>query len=388
MARIYINGIPTNYTIDEFGVVINATTMKVKQQYLTDNSAKVSLYVNGKNQGYKVVDIMIQTFLGMNNIPRDMVVVYKNNNPMDVSLSNIQIISKEDLYSKRLESYFTFDNGSYHMNFNGNDDERWAIIHSHGFKLPYLISDYGRVFSLSSLTLLTPILNRRYPYISIRLPDGHSITPTIHRLVASNFVPNNNPDVNNIVHHIDHNKLNAHYSNLMWCTHNENIMFEVYDDKIHRGERNGRSTITDSQAEQVCQLISTGYRDKDICDLLGIRRTVVSKIRSRQSWTHISNKYSFKNKWRCGPDNDTRIKIIKMWYDRIPVSKIHDMLQVGYNSIYKSIRQFKVLTRCQFVDNAIMSLHSSGMSVTDIASRIETLDSERDVRNIINLYTQ
>lgn len=44
----------------------------------------------------------------------------------------------------------------------------------------------------------------------------------VHKLVAKTFLPNT--EMLEEVNHIDHNKLNNHFSNLEWCTRKENIL--------------------------------------------------------------------------------------------------------------------------------------------------------------------
>ncbi|CAM0029192.1 HNH endonuclease [Vibrio phage D529] len=66
-----------------------------------------------------------------------------------------------------------------------------------------------------------PCKNREggYWHVKIQTPDGRK-TAYLHRLVAEAFIPNplNLPQVN----HIDGNKDNNHYSNLEWCTQEDN----------------------------------------------------------------------------------------------------------------------------------------------------------------------
>ena len=55
-------------------------------------------------------------------------------------------------------------------------------------------------------------------------------TVFLHRLVATHLVKN--PYNYNVVNHKDGNKLNNHYSNLEWCTIEENIKHS-YENKLH-----------------------------------------------------------------------------------------------------------------------------------------------------------
>lgn len=100
----------------------------------------------------------------------------------------------------------------------------------------YQVSDKGRVRSLpryrvgnaGSLTLvkggiLKPTLDA-YGYFKQGLTKNNKVkTYTIHRLVASAFIKNSNPEKQNQINHKDGNKTNNDVENLEWCTALHNI---------------------------------------------------------------------------------------------------------------------------------------------------------------------
>ena len=83
----------------------------------------------------------------------------------------------------------------------------------------YMISNKGNVMSIRRNQILQPI--NRGPYLGCNLynDDGHK-TMTIHRLVATHFLPNH--ESKPWVDHIDGNHRNNHLHNLRWCTCAEN----------------------------------------------------------------------------------------------------------------------------------------------------------------------
>jgi hypothetical protein len=87
----------------------------------------------------------------------------------------------------------------------------------------YLISNYGRLYSLKSNKFLRQKTNQDgYMFVDIYVKRKvHHYK--VHRLVAFNFVVNMQPDKFSIVHHRDCNKRNNFYINLVWCDYKYNL---------------------------------------------------------------------------------------------------------------------------------------------------------------------
>jgi hypothetical protein len=95
-----------------------------------------------------------------------------------------------------------------------------------GIELPYHIDEYGTITSdRNNDHIIVPYVHKR--------PNGKYKRPKVryinkyyrdyeHRLVAEHFVPNPNPELYNIVNHIDGNTENNHYTNLEWTTRSGN----------------------------------------------------------------------------------------------------------------------------------------------------------------------
>lgn len=104
----------------------------------------------------------------------------------------------------------------------------------------YLISNFGRVWSLKSNKFIKPYINN---YYQIRIEEkGKKYTLKIHRLVAEAFIPNphNYPCVN----HKDENKLNNSVENLEWCDSTYNLTYGTARQRAKKTNTNGKLSKT------------------------------------------------------------------------------------------------------------------------------------------------
>lgn len=94
----------------------------------------------------------------------------------------------------------------------------------------YYISENGNVYSYyhSTSKLLKSYLGTD-GYLQVKIPDNYGADTHIklHRMVASLFVSNKNPNSYNVVHHKDENKLNNNAKNLEWTTLAQNIVYSI-----------------------------------------------------------------------------------------------------------------------------------------------------------------
>lgn len=94
--------------------------------------------------------------------------------------------------------------------------ERWADVA--GYEGLYEVSNHGRVRNCKTGKVLRHNIHR---YCSVMLcRNTHNKRFTVHRLVASAFIPN--PMGLPCINHKDENPLNNCVENLEWCTHKYN----------------------------------------------------------------------------------------------------------------------------------------------------------------------
>jgi len=117
----------------------------------------------------------------------------------------------------------------------------------------YMVSDCGKVFSLYQNRFLSQTPDKEgYLQVAIFI-NSIEHKRKVHRIVATAFIPNplNKPQVN----HLDFNKTNNRYSNLVWATSQEDADHKVAASRQAKGDmfpsRKGRKINRKKQLQ--CQ---------------------------------------------------------------------------------------------------------------------------------------
>lgn len=96
----------------------------------------------------------------------------------------------------------------------------------------YLATDDGKIYSLLRNRYISQCKGKDYMQVGIHYDNGEWKTCSIHRLVALALIWRDDED-DNVVNHIDHNKLNNDSDNLEWTTTGGNrrayINFKLYN---------------------------------------------------------------------------------------------------------------------------------------------------------------
>lgn len=152
----------------------------------------------------------------------------------------------------------------------------------------YQISNFGNVYHKYTGHMLNPgICGSGYYFVSLSTTNG-PILYRVHRLEMMMFKPIQNCEKYD-VNHIDGNKLNNFLGNLEWVTRSENVK-HAYRIGIHPRT----ASITEETAKEICVLLEKNiYTNKQIADMLNTTEQVVSGIKQKDSWCHVSKDYTF-----------------------------------------------------------------------------------------------
>ena len=210
-------------------------------------------------------------------VDKTMKIRFKNDDPTDIRPDNVEWI--EDL-------------------------EEWQDLSVLGFN-PNLwkISSHGNIYGCrykKMLKLRIAWKSSKYLRIGgLAKGDIHGIELPVHRLVASAFVSNPDPDNYVFVNHIDGNPLNNHYLNLEWVSPSLNNKHAVYLGLVDfaKGERSSSAKLTEDMVRNICSLlIKYDGKINDVSRETNVNSYAIRAIRNGISWKDISTEY-FDNRY-------------------------------------------------------------------------------------------
>lgn len=172
------------------------------------------------------------------------------------------------------------------MTSAGSDTNSEILLDLIGYEDLYAISSLGYIYSKRRQRKMKPSIDG-WRYRQIYLSNQGTTTRfSLHRLVASYFVPN--PDGKKEVNHKDGDKGNNAASNLEWSTRSENMLhgfrIGIMD---HKGDKHGYRKLSSTDVLDIRKKISNGVRLVDLEREYGVSNGCICDIKAKRTWSHI-----------------------------------------------------------------------------------------------------
>lgn len=229
-----------------------------------DSHGNVGFYKDSKQQGWKVHTLVACTFLGLDiTDPYRHRVLFRDDVHHDCSPDNLYI---EDTSS-----------------YPGEEWQRIEFANNKKLKPYYMISSLGRVKSIAhelhwmnygkdsvkyvpEMILSTVLSKSGYKFIWLATEQKPDVNAQVHRLVASAFCTNDDPEHKVEVNHIDGNKSNNYASNLEWVTRTENVQHALRTGLKHKLHRTMRYPVKRLETGEVFNSMSDAERAMGRCN--------------------------------------------------------------------------------------------------------------------------
>lgn len=177
------------------------------------------------------------------------------------------------------------------------EDEIFQRLIYNGEETIYLVSSYGRIWSLKHKKYLSVYVgskgrNRVHMYL-----NGKGRTVELARIIALTFLGDGEGLE---ADHIDNDPLNDNLSNIQWLTPFENKSKAHKSGSINytehkRGEDAEASKYSEQIIKEACVMMENGFNSKEISKETGLPIPIIYSLYYEDKWTHITCQYNIKN---------------------------------------------------------------------------------------------
>ncbi len=158
-------------------------------------------------------------------------------------------------------------------------------MYKHPVYSNYTVDAEGNVYGKQGVRKTCEVTNG---YVGIGVSkEGKPKTYRLHRFIwesINGMIPEGLQ-----INHIDGNKRNNKPDNLELCTARENVInaFKLGLSKGPRGEKNGKSKLTESKVIEILQHLKDGKTKTLIANMYSISRATVRMIGQGKRWGHV-----------------------------------------------------------------------------------------------------
>lgn len=254
----------------------------------------------------------------------------------------------QELFDKNFIQLSIAEKEKVYQYIHDLSNPEWKPIILEDIKNIYLVSNTGLVKNkITNKILSTNFTHKGYLQVGLMsISKKKCISKVVHRLVSIAFIPN--PDNKPQVNHINGKKTINWYRNLEWNTCKENIQHAIQNNLFYNGlgEMANGSIYSDEKIHQVCKLLETNkFLNTEISNMTGVDVSIISKIKCKDCWTHISFQYNITSPTK----NATGENAAASKYTSNQIHNVCKMLQdpnnkmtfiskstgVGYDMIYR-----------------------------------------------------
>ena len=154
----------------------------------------------------------------------------------------------------------------------------------------YKVGNRGTIIGSSGKTLKKRINEDGYEIITMGAPEMRDGRTKVHRIVATVFCENPNPEIFTEVNHIDFNRTNNDYRNLEWVSHVDNIKKSAEANRYkgsHTGEKNGRAILTENDVKIIKSMIASDISCLKIARDFNVGASTIYNIKLGNTWKGV-----------------------------------------------------------------------------------------------------
>lgn len=244
-----------DYEISNLGQVRRTRDKYVMK--VASNGHSINLVHNHKQRPFSISDLIGCAFMRLDiNDPYRNRVLHKDKDYTNNKIDNLYIEDISDLPGEIWRPI---------SEINGNKPKGYYRVSNMGriksCKHDDVFMSRGKQVVRYSPDLIVSQTDAEYLTVWLSVEDKtcKDFTPPVHRLVATAFCPNDDPENKTQINHIDGNKHNNAASNLEWCTPKENLQHAVKTG-LHHGANNTHLPVKHIETGDIYTCMSDASR--------------------------------------------------------------------------------------------------------------------------------